>query len=145
MRFRFSRWVSVPGMSSLGRLLAEDLDVRLETRIAPPVHVGDDWLLADEQGNALGRFDRVLIAAPAPQAVELLSAAPALAARASAVRYGPCWSVLLGLDAPLGLPWEGLFVNHGPLRWVADNGSKPDRQGPVWVLHANADWTATRL
>ncbi|MGB5733554.1 MAG: FAD-dependent oxidoreductase, partial [Thiohalocapsa sp.] len=127
------------------RMLAEDLDVSLQTRVAPPERAGDAWLLADDQGNALGRFDRVLIAAPAPQAVELLRAAPELAATAAAVRYGPCWTVMLGLDAPLDLPWEGLFVNQGPLRWVANNGSKPDRQGPVWVLHATADWTGARL
>ena len=139
------RWVGVPGMSSLGRMLAEDLDVSLRTRVAPPERAGDAWLLADDQGNALGRFDRVLIAAPAPQAVELLRAAPELAATAAAVRYGPCWTVMLGLDAPLDLPWEGLFVNQGPLRWAADNGSKPDRQGPVWVLHATADWTGACL
>ena len=139
------RWVGVPGMSSLGRLLGEELDVRLETRVAPPEHAGGAWLLADEQGNALGRFDRVLIAVPAPRAVELLSAAPELAARAATLRYAPCWSVMLGLDAPLDLPWEGLFVNQGPLRWAANNGSKPGRKGSVWVLHANADWTGSRL
>ena len=46
------RWVGVPGMSSLGRMLAEDLDVSLETRIAPPERAGDAWLLTDDQGNA---------------------------------------------------------------------------------------------
>jgi predicted NAD/FAD-dependent oxidoreductase len=139
------RWVGVPGMSALGRMLADDLDLRLSTRVAPPERIPDGWLLMDESGAELGRFDRVLVAAPAPQAADLLAAAPGLAARAAAVPFNACWTVLAGFAVPVSLPWDGLFVNAGPLGWVARDGGKPGRQGEIWVLHAAPDWSRGHL
>ncbi|WP_216819140.1 NAD(P)-binding protein [Thiohalocapsa sp. ML1] len=144
-----ARFVGVPGMSTLGRMLADGLDLRLGIRVAAPERAGDAWLLRDDTGAELGRFDRVLIAAPAPQAVDLLAAAPALAARAAGVDYAPCWTVLAGFDGPVDLPRDGLFVNGGPLGWVARNTSKPGRTGAgpgeVWVLHGAADFSRAWL
>ena len=139
------RWVGLPGMSGLGRMLADDLTIRLETRIVAPHRDGDAWLLLDDRGDALGRFDRMLISAPAPQAAELLAAAPALAAKAASVRYAPCWTAMIVFDTPVELPWDGLFVNQGPLRWIANDGAKPGRSGTVSVLHASADWSRRHL
>lgn len=144
------RWVGVPGMSALGRMLAEGLELRLSTRVAPPVHDGAGWLLSaapegEDPGAHLGRFDHVLVSAPAPQAVDLLAAVPDLAAQAAAVAMAPCWTVLLGLAAPVDLPWDGLFVNDGALGWIARDASKPGRAGEVWVLHAAPDWSQAHL
>jgi predicted NAD/FAD-dependent oxidoreductase len=146
---RTSRWVGVPGMSALGRRLADGLEVRLETRVAPPRPVGSEWLLDDVDGAALGRFDHVIVAAPAPQAAELLVAAPRLAAQAACVDYTPCRTLMLVLEDSAGLTYDGIFVNQGPLRWVALNGSKPGRRSPAseesWVLQAGPDWSRRHL
>ena len=139
------RWVGLPGMCGLGRMLAEDLSIRLETRVIAPRRDGDAWLLLDDQANELGCFDRVVIAAPAPQAAELLADASALATEAARVRYAPCWTAMIGFDTPVELPWDGLFVNQGPLGWIANDGAKPGRGEPVSVLHANADWSRRHL
>jgi renalase len=144
------RFVGVPGMSGLGRVLAEDLDLRLGVRVDAVSRDASGpeqrpWRLMDDAGSDLGGFDRVLIAAPAPQAIPLLAAAPALAEQAAEARYAPCWTLLLGFAEPLELAWDGLFVNSGPLGWVARNSSKPGRQavgGEVWVLNASPAWTA---
>jgi hypothetical protein len=145
-----TRWVGAPGMSAVGRMLAEGLDVRLSTRVAPPVHDGVGWMLTaeadgDAPGPALGRFDRVLVSAPAPQAAALLPASPELAACAAAVAMAPCWTVLLGFAAPLDLPWDGLFVNGSALGWAARDSSKPGRHGEVWVLHGAPDFSRDHL
>jgi photolyase PhrII len=143
------RWVGVPGMSALGRGLAAGLDLRFETKVVPPRRVGREWLLADEQGRTLGRFDRVVISAPAPQAAELLSAAPRLAAQAACVDYTPCWTLMIALAADTEVPFDGVFVNWGPLRWVARNRSKPGRSAPgqpeTWVLQADPGWSKKHL
>lgn len=40
--------------------------------------------------------------------------------------------------------YDALFVNAGPLRWVARNASKPARAGvETWLLHATAEWSQT--
>jgi predicted NAD/FAD-dependent oxidoreductase len=52
---------------------------------------------------------------------------------------------MIGLDAAFRLPFDGLFVNQGPLRWVARNASKPRRDGNTWILHATPDWSSAHL
>jgi len=144
-----TRWVGVPGMSALGRALAEGLEVRLETRVAAPQRRGREWRLFDEAGAELGCFDVVVISAPAPQAAELLLDAPRLAAQAACVDYNPCWTLMLAFNDEVALPFDGVFVNQGPLRWVARNSSKPGRPGQVkedcWVLQAEPGWTRKHL
>ncbi len=149
-----TRWVGVPGMSALGRALAEDLEVRLQTRVRPPRWCRGRWQLSDEAGQELGRFERVVVSAPAPQSAELLMDAPRLAAQAACVDYTPCWTLMLGFAAPVPLAFDGIFVNQGPLRWVARDSSKPGRwaaamgpagSGNCWVLHAEPGWTRKHL
>jgi len=145
-----TRWVGVPGMSALGRALASGLTVQLETHVLPPRRLRNDWQLCEQGGRDLGRFDRVVVSAPAPQAAELLADAPALAAQAACVDYGPCWTLMLGFDHLVPLAFDGVFVNQGLLRWVARNRSKPGRvlpaeSGDYWVLHAAPGWTREHL
>jgi predicted NAD/FAD-dependent oxidoreductase len=137
-------------MSALGRALAEGLEVRLQTRVAAPQRRGREWQLFDEVGAELGRFDLVIVSAPAPQAAELLLEAPRLAAQAACVDYNPCWTLMLAFAEEIALPFDGIFVNQGPLRWVARNSSKPGRSGlssdkDCWVLHAEPGWTRKHL
>lgn len=139
------RWVGAPGMSALARDLAQGLDLRLETRVAPPAREDGQWRLRDHAGRDLGLFDRVLVSAPAPQAAELLAPAPDLARQAAAARFAPCWTLLLGLEEPPDLDFDALFVNAGPLRWAARDGSKPGRAGQTWVLHATPAWSRAHL
>lgn len=46
-----------------------------------------------EKGEDLGDFEAVVVGVPAPQAVDLLRAAPNLRAKAASVHMNPCWSV----------------------------------------------------
>ena len=173
------RWVGVPGMQAFGRALAADagaLGVGLVrgVRVAA-VQRGRDglWTATADDGATHGAFDAVIVAAPAPQAVPLLAERPALAARVAAVRMTPCWSVMMAVAEPLGLPFDGAFVNAptgeatdragslvgpaGPdapdapaLAWIARDSAKPGRALPdgvaeTWVLHAGAAWSAAHL
>ena len=139
---RRTRWVATPGMSALGGHLGRDLDVRRRTRVAVPVYRHGQWWLHDDGGNALGRYDALVVAAPAPQAAELLSAAaPALAAQAASVRYAPTWALMLDFASPPALDYDALFFDGDDIRWAAANGSKPGRHGATWVVHAAPPWT----
>ncbi len=140
------RWVGLPGMSGLARGLAAGLDLRLDCRIAPPQREPGGWRLRDHSGRDLGLFDRVLLAVPAPQAAALLTpVAPDLARRADAVPFASAWSLMLQLERPLPLSYDGLFSNADPLRWVANNASKPGRRGQTWVAIASPDWSRAHL
>lgn len=139
------RYVGVPGMSALTRRLAGDLRIATGvgiTTVEP--HGGGFRLRAGDE--SYGTFDAVVVSAPAPRAVELLTPVPELAAQASQVRMQPTWAVLLGYDQPLDLPFDGAFIYGSALSWAARNNSKPGRQGgEAWVLHAGHEWSRKHL
>jgi renalase len=141
------RFVGTPGMSAIGRQLAGGLSLQLQTRIAAvAAAVAGGWQLRVDGGAAIGPFDAVAVAAPAPQAAPLLAAAPALAARVARVDMAPCIAALAAFAKPVACAADGVFVKGPALAWAARNGSKPGR--PVeecWVLHGTATWSRTVL
>ena len=108
--------------------------------------VSCEWRLRRETGEALGDFDLLIVAAPAPQAQALLtSSAPELAARAASIRYSPTWALMLALDVDPSLTFEGLFFEGDELGWAARDDSKPGRSGNTWVIHAAPGWARARI
>lgn len=146
------RFVGLPGMSSIGRHLAEELDVRSGTRVATirkASATSSEWMLEQVDGSASGPYDTVLISTPAAQAAALLQPFPRLASLCRSVRMTPCWAVLLGLSSPVPAPFDGAFVADGPLSWIARDSAKPGRgprtSGEAWVLHATPEWSEQHL
>lgn len=142
------RYVAMPGMSALGRFLAEEIDVERGSRAVALVRQGADWTLGMESGRTSGPFRAVLLACPAPQAAELLAGpAPGLAAACGGVRMFPCWAAMVAFAEPLEPGFDAAFVEDQALAWAARDASKPGRSSTpdTWVLHATPDWSAARL
>jgi predicted NAD/FAD-dependent oxidoreductase len=153
------RLVAAPGMNALARHLGAELDMRFRTRIDGLERREDGWQLrtfsgerANDAGEAdTGRYDAVVVSAPAPQAAALLrTASPELAGQAEAVRFTPCLAVAAspadGGRASFDGQFDAAFVDDGMLAWVAADHARPGRAGrPVWVLHATTDWSEARL
>ena len=141
------RWVGVPGMNAVCARMAADLDVSFETRVGNVERIENRWLLEAENGTKLGRFEALVVSAPAPQTAELLeSAAPELAARANEVKTTSCWAVMVSFSRPLDLDFDRAFVHDSPLSWVAHNTSKPKRpDDEAWILHGTPDWSSEHL
>jgi photolyase PhrII len=141
-----ARYVAVPGMSALGRHLATGLDVQQQVRVAPPRIDDGQWLLDDDAGNRLGRFDALIVAVPPEQAEALLRASvPDITAGIAQVRSDPTWALMLETSEPITAPYDALFFKDGPLAWAARNDSKPGRGGDTWVIHAGQAWTREHL
>ena len=148
------RFVGVPRMTTPARWMAESLNVETQCTVRALQQDAAGWQLhSDEQGWGSQRFDAVLVAVPAPQAVPLvLPYAPNLASLANSATMSACWALMLQYAAPLSLPFDAAFVNQGPLRWVARDNSKPGREGrnrpsiqEIWLLHASAEWSEAHL
>ncbi|MGB5694599.1 MAG: FAD-dependent oxidoreductase [Polyangiales bacterium] len=143
-----TRFVGTPTMSALCKHLAADQDVRCGVTVGSVVRCPRGVELFDLHGGSLGAYDYVVCSAPPAQTESLLSElAPELAARAATVRMKPCWAVMVAFDLKIDVPFDGAFINLGPLSWIARTSSKPGRtQTPDrWVLHASADWSADQL
>ena len=142
------RFVGAPRMSSVAAWLASSLALSTGVTITALQRETAGWCLHAQDGLVLGQaYDAVVLALPAPQAAPLLRAvAPQLASLAAEVRMEGCWSLMLDYATPLALGFEAAFVNHGPLRWVARDSSKPGRAGrESWLLHASAAWSEAHI
>ncbi len=137
-----TRYVGVPGMIDVAKHLAVELDVHAGVRVEEIRRDGTLWSVQDVSGSSLGRFDRIVIAVPAAQAVPLLSAVPQLQEVAAGIDMAPCWAGMFAFERSLALDFDGAFLADGPFSWFARDSSKPGRPaGERWVLHAGPEWT----
>ena len=141
------RFVGVPAMNAVCRLLASNLEVVARTRVAALERVDGRWHLASDQHAKLGSYDAVVVSAPAPQTAILLEdPAPEMAARAARAGMAPCWAAMASFAGAVELGFDAAFVEGSALSWVARNNSKPGRSGAeAWVLHASPDWSREHL
>ncbi|MBE9608330.1 NAD(P)/FAD-dependent oxidoreductase [Chitinilyticum piscinae] len=135
------RYVGVPGMTALCKAMCAPLPHLLHCEVGSLEHDQAGWRIRGETRS--WRAQRVVLAMPPQQAAALLPQAHALQRAVQLAEMLPTWSVLLRFAAALPLPAEGMFVNHEPLSWVANNSSKPGRpEGHDWVVHASSVWSA---
>ena len=141
------RWVGVPGMSAICGRLASGLEVTYGSRIVHLEHRDNRWRLRTADGTDAGRFDAVVVSAPAPQTAALLAAPAAhLAERTAEVDMAPCWAAMVSFPDTLGLDFDGAFVEDSPLGWISRNNTKPGRPpNESWILHATPDWSRKHL
>ena len=141
------RYVATPKMNALGKHLAEDLSVHLNTRVQAAKRSGDQWQFQSATGENLGTFDQLVVAVPAPQACELLRGSPLLAKQAASVSMTGCWAMMVAFQRPLEVAFDGAFVQDSILSWIAKDSSKPQRgkRLETWVLHGSTDWTEQHL
>lgn len=141
------RYVATPGMNAVCKRLAIGLDVRLNTNVASLEPEQDQWRLYRENGTLLGNCEIAIVAVPAAQAADLLSAVPLLSDQARSAPMCPCWAVMLAFSESLGIPFDGAFIRESPLSWIARNSSKPSRpkQPEAWVIHASPEWSDKNL
>ena len=142
------RFVGIPRMTSPARFVADGHDLTCKTTIQQLETDPDGWSLRSvEHGWLSDCFDAVVVALPAPQTVTLLEpCTPDFAAMARNANMRGAWAVMLRYASPVDLPFDAVFVNDGPLRWVARNSSKPGRSGDeTWLLHASAEWSEAHI
>ncbi|MDR3067648.1 MAG: NAD(P)-binding protein [Comamonas sp.] len=154
----FDRFVGLPRMTSPAAYMVQSMQMRpqpvrfqWQTTIQPLTSADagpDGWLLhSPEHGTEPCRYQSVLVAVPAPQAAPLVAAvAPEAALLSRSALMQPCWSVMVRCPRPVPLPVDGCIIEHGPLRWIARDSSKPGRSGPeTWLLHAGHHWSEAHL
>lgn len=142
------RFIAKPSMNALGKFLAEGLEVRREWKVLAARREGDEWVLAVENQPEL-RAGQLALTAPLPQSLALLKAGgvalpQALALGLAELKYHPCLALLVTLIGPSAVPAEGVVLDAGPVRWLADNvkkGISPGAAGAVTV-HLRPEFAA---
>jgi len=141
------RFVGAPGMNALVRGLAQGLDVSFDARVEALAGGPGAWRLLGPDGAVLAEAASVVCAVPAEQVTPLLAtAAPELAAAASAAKTAPCWALMAVFEQPCDPGFDARQCREGALAWLARDSAKPARGGPeTWVAHASRDWSQAHL
>ena len=139
------RFVAVPGMSAICSELARELtDCRFSWAVRKLKRLEKGWILTSDEGQTL-ECDVLVITAPPEQARALLDDTE-VDELLSGVEMMPCWALMLVLDKPVFAEYDAAFVNQGPLSWVSNQASRPERPpANAWVLHANPKWSSMHL
>ena len=143
-------YVAVPGMNALGKTLAADLDVRLETRVAAiqstAQRADTRWHLSGDDGESLGSFDWVISGIPAAQTNALLPAVFSHHELIANRQMLGCYTLMLGFEGSLPLPWDAALVRDADISWISVDNSKPGRgSSNTLVVHSTNEWAEARM
>lgn len=138
------RYVGCPGMSSPGKLLAQEISIHYQQTIELIEFQDKQWnLISKESGKLDQSFDWLVLALPAPQArmigTKIESDIESLSIQAD---MKACWTLMARFKRNLAVTFDAAFINHEIISWIARNNAKPDRSGiESWTIHANPQWS----
>ena len=136
------RYVGYPRMNSLPKYWAENLDVKLGTRVTG-VSKKDGWELGFEDGTTSDGFDGVISTLPPAQAAPLLPRDYPESTALKSADMHVCFCLMIGLSAAYNPGWDTFRVKDLPIDWIAINNTKPGRSQSVGaiVVHSEASWS----
>ena len=139
------RYVGVPSMSSIGKYLSKNLDIKLNTEVSIQKSV-EMWKVVGSDGEVFGHYDWVISTIPAKQSLKLL---PDYFSHHDALKQKKmlgCYSLMLGFDEALDLDWDAAQLTGTDISWISVNSSKPGRPDDYSLLvHSNNDWAEEHL
>lgn len=138
--------VAAPGMNSLCKALAGDIAVHTQAHIDRLERTGETWTLLDKDGAETGPFDWVISSAPSVQTAALFPEEFSGQSALEQTEMVGCFSLMLGFETPLDLPWTALKSGTTPIGWMAVNSSKPGRPEPYSILiQSDNEWAEAHL
>jgi len=140
--------VATPGISSLVKPLAANLEVVLDCTVTALSRIAAQWQVLTGEARPSGLFDAVIVAIPAPQAATLLGVPlPGLAEEVLQARMDPLWTLILALPDGAGPSETGLRILSGPLALAIPQSAKPVATPPAgrWAIHADVAWSVAHV
>ena len=136
-------FISKPSMNRFLKDAGAGLDIRLNTQVVSLSDHEEGWLIGTDDHSDFETWDLVVVTAPAPQAVGLLSFSARLRSDLGAIHMAPCWTLLLAFSPPAHASMDVIEPGTEELTWIGRNSSKPGRDNPfdTWVAHASAKWS----
>ncbi|KAB7648503.1 NAD(P)/FAD-dependent oxidoreductase [Polymorphobacter fuscus] len=139
------RLVGQPGMSGLPRAMAAGVDVQLGRQVTAVRAVPGGWQLDTDAGSIETRH--LVMTVPAPQAAMLLGESHPLHHRIAGIAMAPCLTLMAAFPADAPRPFRSRTADDHPLAWIAQDSSKPGRNGALatWVAQASVAWSEQHL
>jgi len=139
-------YVATPGMNALGKAMAKDLSVQLDTTVSSIEKTNAGWRLSDSSGQSLGIYEWVVAAIPAAQSAKLLPESFAHISDVEDKQMLGCYSLMLGFEQPLPIDWDAAWVARADVSWICNNNSKPGRPDKYTLLvHSTNSWADANM
>jgi len=143
------RSIGTNGMTSVPKVLGEGLKIMREHKVTRVRrHSGGSWEVEIEEHGVM-RAERLVLTAPVPQSLALLEAGDVALPEETrtglaALRYDPCLALLVVLSGESAVPADGVALESGSIRWIADNTKKGISPGVAAALtiHASPEFSA---
>lgn len=135
------RYIFPKGMNSVGKLLAKELQIQRETRVASVSPTKDGWQLTADTGDIF-ESPYLIINTPAEQAQALcqFELEPVISKALARVTMQPCFALMAGFPKELEPEWRGLTIDLGEhsLAWIAlDSSKRSEAKNSVLVMHSS--------
>ena len=138
-------YVGVPSMSSIGKFLAKNLNIKLNTEVSIQKSAMG-WEVVGFDGEVFGDYDWVISSIPAEQSSKLLPDYFSYYDALKQKKMLGCYSLMLGFDEALDLDWDAAQLSGTDISWISVNSSKPERPNDYSVLvHSTNDWAEEHL
>ncbi len=139
-------YVAAPTMNAWCKALGEGIPVHTETEIAYVERVKKGWELTDLKGIKHSA-DWIIVTAPAPQTVNLLSDHLPTDHPLRTTHLQGCYALMLGFHRPWNREWIGAKFDDSPLGWASVDSSKPGRDASLTslVLHSTNAWANANI
>tara|TARA_A100001037_G_scaffold270477_1_gene265326 strand:- start:2960 stop:3955 length:996 start_codon:yes stop_codon:yes gene_type:complete len=142
----YPHYVGVPSMNEIGKYLSKNLNIKNNIRIRSIEKKSNKWVIYSDSGLAIGAYDWVVIAIPAPQAYELLPQSISLKKHIKAIEMTGCYSLMLGFHNTPQINFNVALIRGTDISWISVNSSKPHRNEPFSLLiHSTNLWADKNL
>ena len=140
-----SNYVGTPSMNSIGKYMADGLDVRLSEKVAN-VAQGTKWELYDEAGANIGEFDWVVSAIPPKQVIEMIPDVINLYSKISSYEMLACYSLMLGYEEKMDIGFDAALIKGVDISWLSVNSSKlPGANNTTFLIHSTNKWASQNI
>ncbi|PPR77688.1 MAG: hypothetical protein CFH01_01407 [Alphaproteobacteria bacterium MarineAlpha2_Bin1] len=137
----YPHYVGVPNMNSIGKYLSKNLNIRLNTKINKITSDKNSLEVFDDEGNSQGNFDWVLFAIPPKQIIETIPRNFKYYDKIKNLDMLGCYSLLLGFDNKIELPFDAALVTRAKISWISINSTKPLRpKNFTMVINSTNKW-----
>lgn len=139
--FNQKNYVGIPGMNQVGKFIARDLDVAVNTRIKEIISKNNSHVLIAENGDVFENFDHVILAIPSDQLIELLPKKVSFLNDIYNYKMRACATLMINDDNLPDLGFDACKVKGHDISWLSVNSSKPQRDNSTSiVIHSSHLW-----
>lgn len=154
----YPHYVGVPSMSMASRWWSRHVYVIRSTPVTCIEKLANKWRVLGQNQHVLGDFDWVISATPNVQMLDIFPREFIGHHEMSQVKMEPCFTLMLGFNQVLNIPFAAHIIKGHSISWIANNSSKPQRPAKTtclvinssnkWAqsnLHQNVDWVIHHL